>query len=69
MDKAIVGVMRIGYFRIGVTVTKFDVALEQLKKIHLEDSARFDIAHFDRARFDEHDSSLFKAVKEALKRQ
>jgi len=34
MDKAIVGYMRIGYFRIGVFVDNFDVALEQLKKAH-----------------------------------
>lgn len=33
MDPAEVGVMRIGYFRIGVTVAKFDVALEQLKNV------------------------------------
>ena len=32
MDKTIVGVMRVGYFRIGVFIDKFDVALEQLKK-------------------------------------
>jgi len=61
--------MRWGYFRWGVTIMTFDVALEQLKKVHLEDSARFDIAHFDRARFDEKDGTLFKKVKEALKRQ
>jgi len=34
MDKAIVSVMRIGYFRIGVFVDNFDVVLEQLKKVH-----------------------------------
>jgi hypothetical protein len=34
MDKAIWGVPRWGFFRWGVTVTKFDVALEQLKKAH-----------------------------------
>ena len=34
MDKAIVGYMRIGNFRIGVFVDNFDVALEQLKKVH-----------------------------------
>jgi hypothetical protein len=33
MDKAIVGEMQIGYFRIGVFVDKFDVALEQLKNV------------------------------------
>jgi hypothetical protein len=35
MDEAIVGYMRIGYFRIGVFVDKFDVALEQLKNVSL----------------------------------
>ena len=34
MDPAEISVMRIGYFRIGVFVDKFDVALEQLKKAH-----------------------------------
>jgi hypothetical protein len=35
MDKAIVGYMRIGDFRIGVFVDNFDVALEQLKNVSL----------------------------------
>jgi len=35
VDKAIVGYMRIGDFRIGVFVDNFDVALEQLKNIPL----------------------------------
>ena len=35
MDKAIVGYMRIGDFRIGVFVDNFDVALEQLKNVPL----------------------------------
>jgi hypothetical protein len=34
MDKAIVGDMRVGYFRIGVFTDTLDVALEQLKKAH-----------------------------------
>lgn len=35
MDKAVWGVPRWGFFRWGVTVTKFDVALEQLKNVPL----------------------------------
>ena len=33
MDKAIVGDMRVGYFRIGVFTDTLDVALEQLKNV------------------------------------
>jgi len=35
MDKAIWGVPRWGFFRWGVTVDTFDVALEQLKNVPL----------------------------------
>jgi hypothetical protein len=35
MDKAIWGVPRWGFFRWGVTVMTFDVALEQLKNVPL----------------------------------
>jgi hypothetical protein len=35
MDRAIWGVPRWGFFRWGVTVEKFDVALEQLKNVSL----------------------------------
>lgn len=36
MDKAIMGTMRMGYFRMGVTVTIFDDAIEALEKMPVQ---------------------------------
>ncbi len=68
MDKAIVGSCHVGSVRIGVTVPKFDEAISVLEKISIEESAYFDVAHFDRARFDEKDSSVFKAAVKAVEK-
>lgn len=66
LDKAIAGACRCGYVRAGVTKPLFDEAVEKLEKTPVEDSAYFDVAHFDSSRYDEKDSSMFKKAVKAV---